>query len=142
MSNVLGFDISSWQRRPGRPWFRELRQAGFGVAIIQLWGGTPNDKGPNTDAAYQLTMSIEEGFDVFAPENVAPLVGYLASPAAEQVSGQVFVVYGGTVSVLAGPHREQDFQAEGPWTAEGLVGALGPFFETRRPIAGYVMPYE
>ncbi len=80
MSNVLGFDISSWQRRPGRPWFRELRQAGFGVAIIQLWGGTPNDKGPNTDAAYQLTMSIEEGFDVF---------GYLWVPSGPTETDQL-----------------------------------------------------
>ncbi len=95
-----------------------------------------------TEVLGSMYAKPEEGFDVFAPENVAPLVGYLASPAAEQVSGQVFIVYGGTVSVLAGPHREQDFQAEGPWTAEGLATNLGSFFETRRPMTGYVMPYE
>jgi hypothetical protein len=42
----------------------------------------------------------------------------------------------------AGPHREQDFQAEGAWTAEGLADNFGPFYDTRKPMAGYVMPYQ
>jgi 3-oxoacyl-[acyl-carrier protein] reductase len=76
----------------------------------------------------------EEGFDVFAPENVAPIVGYLASPAAERVSGQVFIVYGGQVTVMGGPPVEQRFEQDGAWTAEGLAKALGPFYEKREPI--------
>ena len=95
-----------------------------------------------TEVLGSMYAKPEEGFDTFAPENVAPLVGYLSSPAAEQVSGQVFIVYGGTVSVVAGPQRERDFQAEGRWTAEGLADALGPFYESRKAMAGYVMPYR
>jgi NAD(P)-dependent dehydrogenase (short-subunit alcohol dehydrogenase family) len=38
-----------------------------------------------------------DAFDQFAPENVAPLVAYLASDTAAHVSGQVFVVYAGSV---------------------------------------------
>lgn len=95
-----------------------------------------------TEVLGSMYAKPEEGFDTFAPENVAPLVGCLASPSAQQISGQVFIVYGGTVSVLAGPHRERDFQAEGQWTAEALAGALGPFYETRKPLAGYIMPYQ
>jgi len=95
-----------------------------------------------TEVLGSMYAKPENGFDVFAPENVAPLVGYLASPAAEQISGQVFIVYGGTVSVLAGPHRERDFEAEGRWTAQGLLDALDAHFQSRQPLAGYVMPYQ
>lgn len=85
----------------------------------------------------------EEGFDVFAPENVAPLVGYLASPAAERISGQVFIVYGGRVSVVAAPQIARSFDAEGAWTVEGLVNVMGPYFEERQPIRdGFAMPAQ
>ena len=82
----------------------------------------------------------EEGFDVFAPENVAPLVGYLASPAAERVSGQVFIIYGGMVTVMDAPQVAQRFDTEGAWTVDGLVDTLGPFFDKRQPISdGFVV---
>ena len=82
----------------------------------------------------ELFKKPEEGFDVFAPENVAPLVGYLASPAAERVSGQVFIIYGGQVSVMAPPAIERCFDREERWTAEALAQTLGPFYEKREPI--------
>ena len=81
-----------------------------------------------------------EGFDAFAPENVVPLVGFLASPAAVRVSGQVFIIYGNRASVLAAPTVARDFDAEGAWTVEGLAQAMGPYFDQREPIVdGFVM---
>ena len=83
----------------------------------------------------------DSGFDTFDPENVVPLVGYLASPAAARVSGQVFVVYGNRVSVLAAPTVAESFDAEGAWTAEALAQDMGPFFEKRTPVRdGFAMP--
>jgi NAD(P)-dependent dehydrogenase (short-subunit alcohol dehydrogenase family) len=40
------------------------------------------------------------GFDPFAPENVAPLVVWLASIEARQVTGRVFEVKGGRIAVV------------------------------------------
>jgi 3-oxoacyl-[acyl-carrier protein] reductase len=74
-------------------------------------------------------------FEVFAPENVSPLVAYLASPASEKVSGQVFVVWGRQISVLTGPSVAQQFETSERWTASNVSDALSPFYEKRKPIA-------
>jgi 3-oxoacyl-[acyl-carrier protein] reductase len=81
----------------------------------------------------------KEGFDAFHPDNVAPLVGFLASPAAEKVSGQVFIVHGGMVQLLAGARNEQRWDHEGGWTSEGLADVLAPVFRGRQPGAGFTM---
>jgi 3-oxoacyl-[acyl-carrier protein] reductase len=81
----------------------------------------------------------EEGFDAFHPDNVAPLVGFLASPAAEKVTGQVFIVHGGMVQLLTGARQDQRWDHEGGWTSEGLADTLGPVFAKRQPGAGFTM---
>lgn len=81
-----------------------------------------------------------EGFDVWAPENVAPLVAFLASPEAARITGQVFIVWGNQVSLLQGPRVEERYETEGRWSPEGLAKTLGPVFEGREPLAGFVVP--
>jgi NAD(P)-dependent dehydrogenase (short-subunit alcohol dehydrogenase family) len=72
--------------------------------------------------------------DPLAPEHVAPLVAYLASPAAERINGQVFVAYGGLVGLVGAPELEARFDApEGRWDVAGLDRALGGHFGDRDP---------
>ena len=74
--------------------------------------------------------------DPLSPEHVAPLVTYLASPAAQGISGQVFVVYGGMVALVAAPVVEQRFDATGTvWDLDDLDSQLGGFFADRDPTA-------
>jgi NAD(P)-dependent dehydrogenase (short-subunit alcohol dehydrogenase family) len=72
--------------------------------------------------------------DPLSPDHVAPLVAYLAAPAAERITGQVFVVYGGMVALLAAPVVEQRFDATGAtWDPKDLDAQVGGFFADRDP---------
>ena len=76
----------------------------------------------------------EGGTDPLSVEHVAPLVAYLASPAADAINGQVFVVYGGMVALMAAPAVERRFDtADGVWTLGELDETLGAYFEHRDP---------
>src|SRR6266511_185189 len=78
-------------------------------------------------------------FDQFAPENVSPLVAYLASPAAAKVSGQVFVVYGRMIDVVQGPGIDRHFDVDDGWTPEQVDAELSPFYDERQPVRdGYL----
>jgi len=73
--------------------------------------------------------------DPFGADKVAPLVAYLASPAADRVSGQVFVAYAGMVALLAAPQVDRRFDApDGIWTPDALAAELGPVFAKREPV--------
>jgi 3-oxoacyl-[acyl-carrier protein] reductase len=77
-----------------------------------------------------------DGLDPLSVEHVSPFVAYLASPAAGSISGQVFVVYGGMVALMAAPSVEQRFDSsavDAGWTVAELEGTLGPYFADRDP---------
>lgn len=75
-----------------------------------------------------------DGLDVLAPERVATLVGYLASPATREINGQVFVVYGDFVALLAPPTVEKKFTAAGgTFSVEELDEQLTGYFTGRSP---------
>ena len=79
--------------------------------------------------------------DPLAPEHVAPLVVYLASPAAETINGEVFVVHGGVAAVMEPPRIRTVFHADSPdgmWTLESVHAALSPAFGDRAPSVGFL----
>jgi 3-oxoacyl-[acyl-carrier protein] reductase len=89
----------------------------------------------------QMFAKPAEGFDTFAPENVSPLVGYLASPKAERISGQVFVVWGKHVTIVGRPSTDTRFESQESWSVENLHQQLGPHFEKLEPVTdGFIVP--
>ncbi|OBI46907.1 3-oxoacyl-ACP reductase [Mycobacterium sp. E796] len=76
----------------------------------------------------------EGGIDPLSPEHVVSLVKFLSSPAAAEVNGQVFIVYGPQVTLVAAPTAEHRFKADGPaWEPGQLSGALQEYFAGRDP---------
>ena len=78
---------------------------------------------------------IEEGqIDPLSPEHVVTLVGFLASPAAADVNGQVFIVYGPQVMLVSAPSLEHRFSADSSvWDPARLSSTLQNYFAGRDP---------
>jgi NAD(P)-dependent dehydrogenase (short-subunit alcohol dehydrogenase family) len=131
---------------PGQPNYAAAKAGIVGLTISTAqscgrYGVTANAICPR--ALTRMTEAMGLDPQTFAPENVAPLVAWLGSPAAERVSGQVFVAYGSSVSVVAGLAFDQRFETDGRWTVGDLDSALAPYFDKREPVAdGFAMPYQ
>jgi NAD(P)-dependent dehydrogenase (short-subunit alcohol dehydrogenase family) len=78
------------------------------AAELARYGVTANAIAPAartrmTEAVFaDMMRKPEEGFDAMAPENVAPLVAWLASAESKEITGRVFEVSGGSVSLAEG----------------------------------------
>lgn len=89
------------------------------------------------------SAEVVDGVDPYGPEHVSPLVAYLASPAADRVSGQLFIVVGRTISVVHGPFVEQKFEIADGWTPDSVDAVLTPFYAERRFIEdGFTLAEE
>ncbi len=76
--------------------------------------------------------------DSLDPEHVVSLVRFLASPASEGVNGQLFIVYGPTVTLVAAPTAEHKFTAAADaWNPAELGSTLRDYFAGRDPERGF-----
>jgi NAD(P)-dependent dehydrogenase (short-subunit alcohol dehydrogenase family) len=72
--------------------------------------------------------------DPLSPEHVVTLVRFLASPEAKDVNGQVFIVYGPQVTLVAAPTVEHRFEADADaWEPGKLSDELQDYFAGRDP---------
>ncbi|MGI6870477.1 SDR family oxidoreductase [Amycolatopsis sp. 3B14] len=101
------------------------------AAELQRYGVTVNAIAPSartrmTEEVFAATMARPDaGFDAMAPENVSPLVVWLGSAESAGVTGRVFEVEGGKVS-LAQAWRHGPFVDKG---ARWEPAELGPVVE-------------
>jgi len=69
----------------------------------------------------------------YSPDNIAPLVCFLASDAAADVNGQVFVMVGARIYLMQGWEMVHKLdRGEGRWTPEELVARKDDLFAGRR----------
>jgi NAD(P)-dependent dehydrogenase (short-subunit alcohol dehydrogenase family) len=72
--------------------------------------------------------------DPLSPEHVVTLVRFLASPAAKDVNGQVFIVYGPRVTLVSAPSVEHRFVTDSQaWEPAELSDELQNYFAGRDP---------
>ena len=106
--------------------------AGFTVIAAQelgRYGVTVNAVSPSartrmTEQAFGSIAAPEEGFDAFGPENIAPIVAYLASDDAAGITGQVFGVQGGSIALLQGWMPLEVIEKQATWEPAELLDAI------------------
>ncbi len=83
----------------------------------------------------QERMAAAEGdsFDAYAPENIAPLVAWLASAHSAGVTGRVFNVRGGRISVLEGWREGPTVTKDSRWAPEELTEIVPDLVERAAP---------
>jgi 3-oxoacyl-[acyl-carrier protein] reductase len=108
--------------------------------VLERYGVRANAIAPRARTAMTADVfgespELTEGqIDPLSPEHVVNLVRFLASPASEGVNGQLFIVYGPTVTLVAAPTAEQRFSAESDaWDPSELSETLQNYFADRDP---------
>ena len=108
--------------------------------VLERYGVRANAIAPRARTAMTADVfgespELTEGqIDPLSPEHVVNLVQFLASPASEDVNGQLFIVYGPTVALVAPPTAERRFSAESEgWDPSELSKALQNYFADRDP---------
>jgi NAD(P)-dependent dehydrogenase (short-subunit alcohol dehydrogenase family) len=119
--------------------------AGFTVIVaqeLQRYGVTVNCLAPNartrmTEDTFDMGAP-PEGFDALDPSNMSPLVVALCADEAQNITGQVFHVWGGAVNALQGWTSGELFASDGKWNADALLGELLDRFPDGASPAGMI----
>jgi len=92
-----------------------------------------------TEEVFADTMKKpEEGFDVNDPANVSPFVAWLGSADSKGVTGRVWEVVGGQITVFDGYRREKTVDAGKRWDPADIGPAVRSLLaEAREPVKVY-----
>ena len=104
----------------------------YGITCNVIMPRALTDMTNSGQTAEMFQPPADGGFHVFDAANVAPLVGYLASPEAGKISGEVLVVWGNEVQVLQRPTLGDTFvnpQGAKKWQVEDLHTALAAHYD-------------
>jgi len=104
---------------------RELGKIGITSNAI-----APRARTRMTEQTFAGFGATEEGqFDAWAPENISPLIGWLASPYSADVTGQTFIVWGSEIQLVRQWSLGGKIDAGAKqWTVDELANAADTLF--------------
>jgi NAD(P)-dependent dehydrogenase (short-subunit alcohol dehydrogenase family) len=96
--------------------------ARYGITVNAI---APSARTPMTEAVFAERMRApSSGFDAMHPGNVSPLVVWLAGADSGDVTGRVFEVEGGSISVADGWQHGPSIDKHDRWTVDELTGPI------------------
>ncbi|WP_369362665.1 SDR family oxidoreductase [Streptomyces sp. CG4] len=115
-----------------RTWAMELARAGITANAVIPVAATAMTKtipafAPHVDALEQhgtpLPDSLRKGEGFGTPEDVAPLITFLASDASAEVTGQCIGIGGDKLALWSHPQELSVAYADGGWNADAIAAA-------------------
>jgi NAD(P)-dependent dehydrogenase (short-subunit alcohol dehydrogenase family) len=115
-----------------------------GAAEMSRYGVTVNAIAPSartrmTETVFADMMSTQDDdFDAMAPENISPLVVWLASNESRDITGQVFEVEGGKIRVAEGWAHGPQIDKGARWDPAELGPVVADLLaKSRTPVPVY-----
>ncbi|SDJ11748.1 NAD(P)-dependent dehydrogenase, short-chain alcohol dehydrogenase family [Lentzea albidocapillata subsp. violacea] len=109
--------------------------ARYGITVNAI---APAARTRMTEATFaDLMAAPEDGFDAMAPENISPLVVWLGSEEAGDVTGRMFEVDGGRVCVVHGWQRGPEIDKGERWSPEELGSVVRKLVADDHPTPVY-----
>lgn len=96
-------------------WALEMERYGVTVNAI-----APSARTRMTEMTFGDIEAEEGEFDFASPENIAPLVAYLASDDAQRISGKIFGVQGGDIDLYEPWKVKRSISKEGRFSVDEL----------------------
>jgi NAD(P)-dependent dehydrogenase (short-subunit alcohol dehydrogenase family) len=138
---IINFtSVSGLYGAPGQPNYAAAKMGIVGLTYscanaLGRYGVTANAISPG--AATRMTGSIPSERrrstmsenDEMAADNIAPIVGYIASPASDWLTGQVIGAKGYEVQLLNKPAPLRQLNSDAPWDPEKLAELVERVFK-------------
>ena len=93
----------------------------YGVTVNCL---APNARTRMTEETFDMKDPDPDEFDPLDPANMSPVIVALCADEAQEITGQVFHVWGSAVNALVGWSAGERFDTDGRWDADELLGEL------------------
>jgi NAD(P)-dependent dehydrogenase (short-subunit alcohol dehydrogenase family) len=109
------------------------------AAELGRYGITSNALAPSartrmTEGAFSDKMAVvEQGFDKQDPDNIAPAVVWLGSPQSKHVTGCVFELEGGRITIEDGWNLGPTVDQDAKWAPADVGGAVDKLLADRKP---------
>ncbi|SHL07995.1 NAD(P)-dependent dehydrogenase, short-chain alcohol dehydrogenase family [Pseudonocardia thermophila] len=108
--------------------------AKYGVTVNAISPAAATRMGESIPNQESRSEALRSGSGEMAPENVAPMVAYLASERSDWCTGQVFLAAGYLIGMYNVPEVTHEIVSPGPWDLRTAFHMIENMFQPNAPV--------